>query len=169
MRRLTQVRRTLRAVVALAALAGYPLWTVSGGSAQDGKVLVTRVIDGDTVIVGRGWREQRVRLLGVDTPETVRPNTPVQYYGPEASAHTKRRLGGQWVRLSTEPNNLYDSYHRLLAYIILSDGTLYNAELIQQGYARAYTRFPMRYRQEFKRYEREAKNAGRGLWQRAEY
>ena len=121
---------------------------------------VERVVDGDTIVVeGVG----RVRLIGVDTPETVSPGRPVEFFGREASAFTKRLLEGRRVRLEydREPT---DRYGRILAYVHLSNGTFANAEIIRRGYGHAYTRFPFRYLDRFRQLEREARTAGRGLW-----
>ncbi len=154
-----------RHVIALALLlTAETLWTLSGGDPRGARVLVTDVVDGDTVHVGRGWRRTTVRLIGVDAPETVHPEKPVQFYGPEASAFTKKSLTGKWVHLEFEPMDQIDVYGRMLAYIVLDDGTLFNRELVLQGYARAYTRFPFRYQEEFRLAQAEARAAGRGLW-----
>jgi len=144
--------------------ASYAIWTISGGDPRGEWVLVTSVTDGDTIGVGRGWRYEKVRLIGVDTPETVHPEKPVQPFGPEASEFTERKLEGQWVRLEFEPANQYDRYDRLLAYVFLADGVLFNADLIKQGYARVIAPSPFRHYREFKHYEREAKRAGLGIW-----
>ena len=122
--------------------------------------LVERVIDGDTVVV-RGVG--RVRLIGVDTPETVDPRRAVEFFGREASAFTKRLLEGQRVRLEYDRERT-DRYGRTLAYVYLRDGTFANAEIVRRGYGHAYTRFPFRYLDRFRRLEREAREAGRGLW-----
>jgi micrococcal nuclease len=151
------------AILALFVIAE-TLWTLSGGNPRGGRVLVTDVIDGDTVHAGRGWRRTTVRLIGVDAPETVHPEMPIQFYGPEASEFTTKSLTGRWIRLEFEPREQIDPYGRLLAYIFFEDETLFNRELIRQGYARAYTRFPFRYQQEFRRAQAEARAAGRGLW-----
>ena len=104
---------------------------------------VTRVVDGDTLVVSIAGVEERVRLIGVDTPETVHPQKPVEYFGKEASAFTKRIAEGQSIRLEADPQNANrDKYHRLLRYLYLPDGRLLNAEIIRQGYGSAYTRFP---------------------------
>ena len=124
------------------------------------------ITDGDTISVGRGWRYQTVRLIGVDTPEVVHPKKPVEPFGPEASAFTKRKLKGQRVQLEFESTNQYDRYGRLLAYVVLADGTLFNAELIKQGYARVIAPSPFHYYEEFKSYEDEARGAGLGIWSR---
>lgn len=144
--------------------ASYAIWTLTGGDPRGEWVLVTYVTDGDTIGVGRGWRYQTVRLIGVDTPETVHPEKPVEPFGPEASDFTGRNLAGQRVLLEFEPANQHDRYDRLLAYVFLADGTLFNAELIKQGYARVIAPSPFRYYKEFKRYEQEARKAGLGIW-----
>ena len=119
-----------------------------------------RVVDGDTIILSGN---ERVRLIGVDTPETVDPRRPVQYFGKEASAFTKRMVEGKKVRLEYDQTRK-DRYGRTLAYVYLDDSTHLNAEIIKQGYGHAYTRFPFRYLEEFRRYQREAREAGKGLW-----
>ncbi len=122
--------------------------------------LVTRVIDGDTIVVdGVGT----VRLIGVDTPETVDPDSPVEYYGKEASDFTRRIADRQVVTLEFDQDRV-DRYGRTLAYVYLPDGTLLNAEIIRLGYGFAYTFFPFRMIEQFRALEREARAAGRGLW-----
>ncbi len=121
---------------------------------------VERVVDGDTIIVeGVG----RVRLIGVDTPETVHPNRRVEFFGKEASAFTKRLLEGKRVRLEYDQER-QDRYGRTLAYVYLENGTFVNAEIIRRGYGHAYTRFPFRHMEAFRQFEREARDNRRGLW-----
>lgn len=160
-------KKTLLFLVTLALIAAAAtLWTLSGGDPKGTRVLITDVVDGDTVHVGRGWRRTTVRLIGVDAPETIHPEKPVEAYGLEASEFAERTLTGKWVRLEFESGNQNDVYGRLLAYIFLEDGTLFNRELVRYGYAKAYTRFPFRYKEEFRLVETEARNAGQGLWAR---
>lgn len=121
---------------------------------------VIRVVDGDTIILDG---QERVRLIGVDTPETVHPSKPVEYFGKEASAFTKRMVEGKNIKLAFDQQKK-DKYDRLLAYVYLEDGTFLNAEIIKQGYGHAYTRFPFKYLDEFRLYEREARENNRGLW-----
>jgi len=123
-------------------------------------VTVKRVIDGDTILLANG---QRVRLIGVDTPETKHPQKPVQRFGNEAYLFTKRMVEGKEVRLEYNWQKR-DKYGRLLAYVYLLDGTLLNGEIIKQGYGFAYTKYPFKYLVEFRQYEKEARDNGRGLW-----
>ena len=124
--------------------------------------LCVRVIDGDTIELVGG---ERVRLIGVDTPESVDPRRPVEYFGKEAAAFTHRLAEGKTVRLEFDRETV-DTYGRTLAYVYLPDRTLLNGEIIRQGYGHAYTRFPFRFEREFVALEREARGAGRGLWAR---
>ncbi len=119
-----------------------------------------RVIDGDTVVLDGG---ERVRLIGVDTPESVDPRRPVERFGKEAAAFTRRLAEGKRVGLEYGDETL-DVYGRTLAYIYLPDGTLLNEEIIRQGYGFAYTRFPHRRMEEFVKLERDAREHERGLW-----
>jgi micrococcal nuclease len=125
-------------------------------------VRVKRAVDGDTLLLTTG---QRVRLIGVDTPETKHPQKPVQYFGKEAYLFTKGMVEGREVRLEYDWQRR-DKYNRLLAYVYLLDGTFLNAEIIKQGYGFAYTRFPFKYLEEFRRYEKEARENGKGLWRK---
>ena len=126
---------------------------------------VKRVVDGDTLILENG---ERVRLIGVDTPETKHPQKPVEYFGKEATAFTRGMVQGKRIRLEFDQGNFHlghkDKYGRMLAYVFLEDGTFLNAEIVKQGYGHAYTRFPFRYLKEFRQLEREAREQGRGLW-----
>jgi micrococcal nuclease len=132
------------------------------------RVLVTDVVDGDTIKVLRGRQQETVRLIGVDTPETGRPETPVQFYGPEAAHFTRRSLLEKRVRLVFEagnhPGGSRDKYERTLAYVFTDDGKSFNLELIRRGFAKAFTKYPFRYQAEFIRAEQAARKAGRGLW-----
>jgi micrococcal nuclease len=129
---------------------------VSPVSAQ----LVERVIDGDTVVVaGIGT----IRLIGVDTPETVDPRQPVQEFGREARAFLQGLIGGKTVRLEFDQQRR-DKYGRTLAYLKLADNTFVNAEIVRQGYGHAYAEFPFQYLEAFRRFENEARAAKRGLW-----
>jgi len=126
---------------------------------------VTRVVDGDTVHVRIGDRAETVRYIGMDTPETVKPDTPVQCFGKAASAANRRLVDGQRVRLriDAEPR---DRYGRLLAYVYrLRDGLFVNGALVRQGFATILT-IPPNVRQAgpLRSMERRARRRRLGLW-----
>lgn len=133
---------------------------------QTNLVIVTRVVDGDTIIADINGAQEKIRLLGVDTPETVDPRKPVQCFGKEASSFTRSLLEGKEVRLESDPSQGdRDKYGRLLRYIFLPDGTFVNKEIITQGYGHEYTyRTPYQYQTDFKTAERSARETHRGLW-----
>jgi micrococcal nuclease len=126
-------------------------------------VYVSRVVDGDTVEVRLEGEEEDVRYIGVDTPETVKPDTPVQCFGPQASDFNHRSVEHRRVRLVFGAERR-DVYGRLLAYVYL-DGRFVNAELVRRGLARTLTIPPNdRFAGRLKRLEIAAARAGRGLW-----
>jgi len=136
-------------------------------SSADTELLsVVRVIDGDTIVVNKEGINESVRLIGIDTPETVHPSKPVQCFGEEASRKTKEWLEGSQVILEIdEGEGERDKYRRLLAYVYRDDGLFVNLELIKQGYAYEYTyATPYQYQAEFKAAQAEAQTAGNGLW-----
>jgi micrococcal nuclease len=130
---------------------------------------VIKHIDGDTVRVRfsnppKGLSsEETIRLLGVDTPETVHPNKAAQRFGKEASEYTENSLLGKDVYIAFDWS-LRDRYKRLLAYIYTESGSCFNAILIQEGYGHAYLRYPFQFMEEFKLLEQEARQQKRGLW-----
>jgi micrococcal nuclease len=120
--------------VALLGSAGWGWWS-GGRVAARFDATVVHVADGDTIVVDVGPRTEKVRILGADTPEVVDPRKPVQCFGPEASAYTKRRLApGTRVTLETDAE-VRDKYGRLLAYVYVG-GVRYDDELLRLGYAR---------------------------------
>lgn len=126
---------------------------------------VTTVVDGDTIEVNMDGLVERVRLIGIDTPETQEPNSPVECFGAVASNFAHQLMDGKSVRLEADPiNTNRDRYDRLLRYVYLADGSLFNAEIIKQGYGFAYLNFPFTKKEEFRQYQVEAREAGRGLW-----
>ena len=132
---------------------------------QPGLYSVNQFIDGDTIAVDMNGTVETVRMIGVDTPETHRPNTPVQCYGPQAADYTKSLIGKNRVRLQADPlDTNRDRYGRLLRYVYLPDGRMVEEELIRHGYGFAYTQFPFLKSVEFKMAESDAKYGGRGLW-----
>lgn len=134
---------------------------------QPGMYRVTRYVDGDTIAVDMNGKTEKIRMIGIDTPETHKPNTPVQCYGAAAAAHTKNLIsyaGGQ-VRLAADPlGTNRDRYDRLLRYVYLPDGTLVNERNIREGYAFYYPYFPFTKKPLFAQAQAAARQAGRGLW-----
>ncbi|MEO8084706.1 MAG: thermonuclease family protein, partial [Ardenticatenales bacterium] len=141
--------------------------TAAAAIAPDAALLrVVRVVDGDTIDVLRAGRAERVRLIGIDTPETADPRTVVQCFGREAAARAGAMLAGKRVRIATDASqDEHDKYDRLLAYVWLEDGTFVNQALIAEGFAHEYTYdTPYRYQAEFKAAERQARERSVGLW-----
>jgi len=131
------------------------------------RVLVTEVIDGDTIRVNSSLT---VRLLGIDTPETVDPRRPVGCFGKEASNETKELLSGRGVILQKDVSEV-DKYKRLLRYVFLplqNGQTLFvNDYLVREGFAKVLTYPPdVKYNEQFRQAEKEAKEGRKGLWGR---
>lgn len=127
---------------------------------------VLKVVDGDTISVKIKGRKEKIRMIGLDTPETVDPRKPVQCFGKEASNKAKELLQNKKVRLEKDPSQGdRDKYNRLLRYVYLEDGTLYNKFMIEQGYAHEYTyNIPYKYQSEFKAAQKKARINKKGLW-----
>lgn len=126
---------------------------------------VARFVDGDTITVDMDGKWETIRMIGVDTPETHKPDTPVQCYGVAAAAYTHSLIGEQKVRLQADPKNQNrDRYGRLLRHVLLPDGRSVAVELIKNGYGFAYTNFPFSYKDQFIEYEQQAKTEAKGLW-----
>lgn len=162
-------RNGLGSMVALAIAAALILRPWEGGwlprdeEPASAPAFVTRVVDGDTIEVRLDGRREDVRYIGVDTPETVKPDTPVQCFGRRASDFNHALVERRRVRLvfGTERR---DVYGRLLAYVYLGDRFV-NASLVRRGLARTLTIPPNdRFAGRLKRLEMRAARAGRGLW-----
>ena len=170
--------RALIVVVAIAAVALARFLPAGGGhgsaaTAEAGgdrlSAVVTKDVDGDTLHVRTAaGRDVMVRLLGIDTPETHRPGTPVECGGPQASASMARIAPrGTRVTLATDPTqDRVDRYGRLLAYVFLSDGRLVEDEQLRSGWAMVYVfdGNPVERIAELRTREREAESARRGVW-----
>lgn len=125
---------------------------------------VVRTVDGDTVVVNIDGKETKVRLIGVDTPETVDPRKPVEHYGKQASQFTRNLLKGESVYLEYDQTKT-DKYGRTLAYLYRApDGLFVNLEIVRQGYGHAYTKYPFKYMKLFEKWGKDARENGRGLW-----
>lgn len=133
-------------------------------TSQSGKLVkVTRVVDGDTIDVEIDGKTERVRYIGIDTPETVDPRKPVQCFGVEASKKNKELVDGKMVRLEKDVTDK-DKYNRLLRYVWLND-TLINQELVAQGFAQSYSYPPdIKYQDNFVAAEKKAREDKLGLW-----
>jgi len=146
-------------VLALATLA----W---GADPRPLEGLVVKVVDGDTIHVRVGERLEKVRYIGVNTPEVHHPTRGEEAGGREASEVNRQLVAGRLVRLELDVQ-ARDRYGRLLAYVWVGE-TMVNAELVSRGYAQVMTVPPnVRYQQLFLRLQRDAREAGRGLWRRA--
>jgi endonuclease YncB( thermonuclease family) len=133
--------------------------------AQPGLYRVVADVDGDTIVVNMNGTTEKVRLIGVDTPETHDPRKPVQCYGPVAAAFTKRSVEGNVVRLEADSlSTNRDRYGRLLRYVYLQNGTLLNEILVRQGYGFAYTGFPFSKKDLFLADEKLAQAGLVGIW-----
>jgi micrococcal nuclease len=162
--------RTALLLLSLAAVAagfGGQLGVLGAGGVEASSegARVERVVDGDTVKVRIGGRLETVRYIGMDTPETKKPRTPVQCYGKNASHENERLVAGQRVELTpgVEPR---DRYGRMLAYVRRSrDGLFVNEALLKGGFARTLTIAPNdRYAPRFAAIEAQARLARKGLW-----
>lgn len=161
--------------LALFACVSILQYTANNGGVQDvtkqasehqpGLYEIDHFVDGDTIAVKMNGTTESIRMIGVDTPETHKPNTPVQCYGPAAAAYTKNLIGKNSVRLESDPKSTNrDRYNRLLRYVYLPDGKLVAHELIANGYGFAYTQFPFTKSQDFVAAQDQAKTTNKGLW-----
>ncbi len=127
---------------------------------------VTEVVDGDTIKINIGGITTTLRLIGLDTPETLDPRKPVQCFGKEASNKAKELLSGKKVRIEKDSTQgELDKYGRTLAYVYREDNLFYNKYMIEQGYAHEYTyNTPYKYQADFKVAEKSARENQKGLW-----
>jgi len=158
------VRRSSVLVLLLAVLTVAANVWAAGSRPIEG--LVVKVVDGDTIHVRVDERVEKIRYIGVNAPEVHHPTRGEEPGGREASDANRRLVGGRHVRLELDVQSR-DRYGRLLAYVWVGD-TMVNAELVRQGYAQVMTVPPnVRYQRLFLDLQRDARQAGRGLWRRA--
>lgn len=152
-------------VLVLAVLGGRLAIQRDDASPAGVRAEVTRIVDGDTIHVDLDGTDETVRYIGVDTPESVKPGTPVECFAKEASARNAELVDGEEVRLRFDVERR-DRYGRLLAYVYRArDGAFVNERLVRDGYARPLTVPPnVRFAERFARLAREARAARRGLW-----
>lgn len=180
------IKFTFKAVITLAALAliAYFGWKYAipkldrKDSSEKEFYIVKKVNDGDTFEVEISGRTERVRMLGIDTPErfesdkltrdierTGRDKETIKKLGELASGYTTSLIGGKMVTLAAEPNgDDKDKYGRLLRYVYLEDGTFVNKKIVEDGYANAYRRFNLSKQKEFIEAENQAREKKKGLW-----
>ncbi len=131
----------------------------------------TKVVDGDTIDINlsdlkaqKPRAYTRIRLWGIDTPEISHFGKPAMYYGYEAAEFARKLMAGKQVRLKLVEGDTRDKFGRLLAYVYLSDGRMYNELAVKEGYAYAEVRFVHPYREDFIKSEAQARDTLRGLW-----
>jgi len=156
----------LSLLVTLNTTAQDVLPTNSINFVEEGTVI--RVVDGDTIEVYENKKIEKIRLIGVNTPETVDPRKDVQCYGLEASMFLKKELEGNQVALESDISQTEkDTYGRLLRYVYLK-GTNINKKIIEEGYGFEYTyKTPYKFQKEFKEAEENAKKDEKGLWNKS--
>ncbi len=144
-------------------LALFPAPVTSQG--DPAVVQVVRVIDGDTIqVCCIARKREKVRYIGINTPETKHPTKEVEYYGQEAAEANGKLVEDKTVILTFDVEQR-DRYGRLLAYVFLEDGTFVNAWLVENGYAMVMTIPPnVKHQELFLKLQREAREAGRELW-----
>lgn len=153
------VKRSTKLGASLPPLA-YPTRDFS----DDVKYTVLDIIDGDTIEVERDGEKVTIRLIGVDTPETMHPTKPVEEFGKAASEFTRNLLVGESVYLRFDKQK-QDKYDRLLAYVFRApDGLFVNLEIIRQGYGYAYVKYPFEHMALFQHYGTRARAASKGLF-----
>ena len=160
--RVARLQVHLALAAALGGCSAPELEAAAGGEAEG---RVARVVDGDTIRVALPSGEEPVRYIGVDTPETVKPGSPVECFGKRASAFNARLVDGERVRLLGDVE-ARDRYGRRLAYVYrVRDGLFVNAELVRRGYATAVSHPPnVAHQDRLRRLARAARLSGRGLW-----
>lgn len=156
------------AVVAIVAMAAFIATPTVNADPVDTTAVVLKVVDGDTIDIRDDNRGRlRVRLLGIDTPETKKPGFTVGCWGPEATEFATTTMLGQRVALVPDPTQeSTDSYGRTLAYLVRADGWDYSVEAARAGTARSYVydRNPVSRYNAIQAAEAEARSAQRGLW-----
>ena len=150
-------RLTLTLILVLLACG----WTSPAADADSLRVKVHWVDDGDTIVVAGG---ERVRYLGINTPEVAHKDEPGEPFGDEAKDFNKKLVQGRWINLELAEQQR-DHYGRLLAYVFLADGTFVNGELVRQGYAHLLRKQPkLRYWERLLALQRQALKEKKGMW-----
>jgi endonuclease YncB( thermonuclease family) len=132
---------------------------------EHGRSIVSRIIDGDTIELNSG---EKIRLLGIDTPETRHSSSTVQKLGERSKAHLSKLALGKEVTIEQQ-HGRHDPYGRMLAYVYLEDGGLLNLMMVEDGFALPYTKYPLAKTQDFILASQEARKNNRGLWSSSEF
>jgi micrococcal nuclease len=130
---------------------------------------VIKVVDGDTIDINTPdgkYNHTRIRLWGIDTPETKNPEVGIMYFGPEAADFTTKSALGKQVTIYLEEHRTRDKYDRLLAYIKLPDGRFLNEALLSEGFAYADLRFRHSFYRKYQQLETSARSQKKGLWEK---
>jgi micrococcal nuclease len=154
-------------LAALIIVRAFPEKEPGSALSDSGDLLVLEVFDGDTILVRRNGVDEKVRFIGIDTPETKDPRKPVQCFGEEASRYTHDLLDGRKVRLEIDiSQGERDRYGRVLAYVWREDGLFVNKNLVEEGYAHEYTYQGniYTYQADFIAAEEAARSSQKGLW-----
>jgi micrococcal nuclease len=169
--RVATVAAAVGATVVLGAAPSADAAGISPAGPTETGYVVTRVVDGDTIHVGRDGVDLTVRLIGINSPESVKPNSPVECFGPQASDFAKAALTGRTVRLEFDASQgRTDQYGRTLAYVWVerpgSRPTLFNQTAVRRGYAfeRQYGPTPYAWRSVLRAAQKQAQSAHAGLW-----
>jgi micrococcal nuclease len=164
MKKVLSVTLLLTASILGYFITPYNIHSTPASTISETTYLVTRIIDGDTVEILYNSEKEKVRLIGIDTPETVKPDTPVEPFGKEASDFTKSTLLDKYVSLEFDEQER-DRYGRLLAYLYI-EGEMFNEILLEEGLAHVST-FPpnTKYVDTFIETESTAKNNKVGMWE----
>lgn len=135
-------------------------------SQKEGPYKVSKVVDGDTLDIIIDGKTERVRLIGINTPEVVDPRKTVECFGKEASDKAKETLSGKSVYIESDSSQGdKDKYGRLLRYVFIDEDIIFNKMMIEGGFAYEYTyEVPYKYQEEFKRAQKDAELNKRGLW-----
>lgn len=163
---INSVQKAVEGIQDVSNLTHVPTIRIATESVGTNSAKVLRVVDGDTIDVLVNGKRERVRILGINTPETVDPRKPVQCFGRQASAKAKSILNNQTVGLESDPTQSdRDKYGRLLRYVFLSDGTDFGLTMIQMGFAYEYT-YDLPYKKQtvYKAAQKEAEEKSLGLW-----
>ena len=138
----------------------------NGEAVREGPYRVVRVVDGDTFTIKLGSQTTKVRVIGIDTPESVDPRRPVQCFGKEASARASALLSGKNVWLEVDPNqDTRDRFGRLLRFVWIDNTTDFGLTMIRDGFALEYTYdLPYRYQAQYRSAQVAAKETAAGLW-----